>query len=116
MSESEYKDVISDGKNKNVIKCKFCSSKILSSNTVSYISQEFKLPLIKQKTDCLTTETEELKDYWEVDDMYTFENIGFTHTVDQIKYLSCADCEMGPIGYFDITLKKSYVALARVIQ
>lgn len=46
--------------------------------------------------------------------MFTFENIGFSHTVDNYKYLICADCEMGPVGYHNITTKKCYVALERV--
>lgn len=46
--------------------------------------------------------------------MFTFENIGFSHTVDNYKYLICADCEMGPVGYHNISTKKCYVALERV--
>jgi guanine nucleotide exchange factor len=30
-----------------------------------------------------------------------FENIGFSNTVDGIAYLSCADCDLGPLGYHD---------------
>ena len=30
------------------------------------------------------------------------------------KYLSCADCDLGPIGYHDLNTKFSYVALSRV--
>lgn len=59
-------------------------------------------------------EIETIKHYWKADDMFTFENIGFSNTVHDTKYLICADCEMGPVGYFDITTKKCYVALKRV--
>lgn len=39
-----------------------------------------------------------------------FENIGFSKTVGTIKYLSCADCDLGPIGYHDtIQAPKEYV-------
>ena len=32
--------------------------------------------------------------------MFDFDNVGFSRTVeDGVKYLVCADCEMGPIGY-----------------
>lgn len=73
------------------------------------------LPLMTQKKAEVTTENgEHLKDFWVVDDMFTFENIGFTHTVNDIKYLSCADCERGPVGYHLLSTKKSYLALARV--
>lgn len=57
---------------------------------------------------------EQLTHFWQVKDMYTFENIGFSNTVGNIKYLACADCEVGPIGYFDTDSKISFVALARV--
>lgn len=59
-------------------------------------------------------ETENLKNFWKVKDMFTFENIGFSNTVETAKYLICADCEMGPVGYFDIRSKECYVALKRV--
>ena len=32
-------------------------------------------------------ESESYKDYWTVDDMYTFENIGFSHQVGTTKYV-----------------------------
>jgi len=31
--------------------------------------------------------------------MWTFENIGFSHAVDDIKLLTCADCEHESIGF-----------------
>lgn len=46
--------------------------------------------------------------------MYTFENIGFSHTVENKKYLSCADCEVGPLGYHDLDTKDIYLAMSRV--
>lgn len=46
--------------------------------------------------------------------MFTFQNVGFTHTFDGNKYLACADCEAGPIGFHDVENKASYVALSRV--
>lgn len=59
-------------------------------------------------------ETESFKDFWVVDDMFTFENIGFSNTVGDFKYLICADCEMGPVGYHEISSKKNFVAIVRV--
>lgn len=61
-------------------------------------------------------ETENVSSFWTVKDMYTFYNIGFSNTVGNTKYLTCADCEAGPIGYHDIPSKMSYVALSRVIH
>lgn len=59
-------------------------------------------------------ETEAFKDFWEIADMFTFENIGFSNTVGDFKFLICADCDMGPVGYHVTSSKKNYIALARV--
>lgn len=77
---------------------------------------QFSLPLMhqKSKTPVADVEAEPLGHYWKVDDMFTFENIGFSHTVENCKYLICADCEMGPVGYHDVTTKCCYIALKRV--
>ncbi|KAI9218060.1 Mss4-like protein [Blastocladiella britannica] len=41
--------------------------------------------------------------YIEVRDMMHFENIGFSKTVaDGLKFLSCADCDLGPLGFQQI--------------
>ncbi|TPX72133.1 hypothetical protein SpCBS45565_g00737 [Spizellomyces sp. 'palustris'] len=36
---------------------------------------------------------------WAVPTMMHFENIGFSHAVDGRRFLACADCEGGPVGY-----------------
>ena len=46
--------------------------------------------------------------------MFDFDNVGFSNTVGQTKFLTCADCEIGPIGWHSLETKKSYVALKRV--
>lgn len=61
-------------------------------------------------------QNEIIKEFFHVENMYTFENIGFTHTVANYKYLSCADCDSGPVGYYDMNTKHSYVAIPRVQQ
>ncbi|RZC36030.1 sister chromatid cohesion protein DCC1, partial [Asbolus verrucosus] len=77
--------------------------------------QGFQLPLIKQhKFNESNPETETVSLFWSVNDMFVFQNVGFSHAVGTNKYLACADCEAGPIGYHDLTNKKSYVALSRV--
>ncbi|MBN3285725.1 MSS4 factor, partial [Polyodon spathula] len=85
-----------------------------------FAEKELFLPAMKKKTtpgSCGegSVSGEQLKDHWLVDDMYTFENVGFTKDVGNIKYLICADCEVGPIGWHCLDDKKSfYVALDRV--
>ncbi|KAG8039742.1 hypothetical protein G9C98_000471 [Cotesia typhae] len=113
------------GKNNSKICCQFCPSIILNPRAGTLVSREFPLPLIvKKKKDGQSksetsvpssVEVEDLKDYWQVDDMFHFENISVTHTVDQIKYLGCADCELGPVGFHDLTTKINYIALSRVM-
>lgn len=48
--------------------------------------------------------------------MFDFENIGFTHTKDGVKYLICANCEAGPVGYLCPETKNHFVAVSRVKQ
>lgn len=58
---------------------------------------------------------ESLKNYWCVESIFGFENVGFSNTVQgTTKYLVCADCDTGPIGFHDTVTKKSFVALKRV--
>lgn len=83
-------------------------------NKITSILQ-FELPLLKQKKNYGDTpETEHVSLFWKVNDMFTFQNVGFTNTVGDNKFLACADCDAGPIGYYDIQSKKSYIALSRV--
>lgn len=57
---------------------------------------------------------EKISFWWSVDEMFAFENIGFTHSHNGQKYLACADCEIGPVGLVD--KKKYLVAISRVLQ
>ncbi|KAJ8925369.1 hypothetical protein NQ315_009200 [Exocentrus adspersus] len=114
-SSENYENEVSNGKNLRSIKCKYCSSVILSPASASFANFEFDLPLIRQsKANESNPETERVSLFWVVSDMFTFQNVGFSNTVGNNKYLTCADCEAGPIGYHDIPSKKSYVALNRV--
>lgn len=76
---------------------------------------QFFLPHMYKKNEAQPADGEDLKAFWLVTDMFTFDNVGFTNTVDSIKYLICADCEIGPIGWHHISDKKAfYVAVERV--
>ncbi|XP_035910987.1 guanine nucleotide exchange factor MSS4 homolog [Anopheles stephensi] len=117
---ADYSTLIGeDGKNRTNVKCLHCGSLILRAANSDFDSTAYDLPVAKQKRQTAVDKeevfaSETLKDFWMVKDMYTFENIGFSNTVDNRKYLTCADCELGPIGYHDLETKKSYIALARV--
>lgn len=74
---------------------------------------------MRKKSNLSTTEAsvdgDTLTTHWFVDDMFTFENVGFTKDVGRIKYLICADCEIGPIGWHCLDDKKGfYIAVERV--
>ena len=105
-------------KNTKVIRCQICGSKVLSKGSCTYIDTTFALPYMKAKDKdgkSLNNKTEEVNQFWLVLGMMTFENVGFTRTVDGLKYLICADCEVGPIGYQDVKeSEKHYVAVDRV--
>lgn len=60
--------------------------------------------------------------YWAVFQMLDFENIGFLRPADlgtesgqrKIRYLICAGCDIGPIGYEAIGGKQFLIAANRV--
>ncbi|KAJ2893275.1 hypothetical protein IWW38_002919 [Coemansia aciculifera] len=57
--------------------------------------------LATHSKDTLKNKTEGMF-FWLVDDVMAFDNVGVSHTKNGIKYLSCADCDLAPIGYYDI--------------
>ncbi|XP_034945911.1 guanine nucleotide exchange factor MSS4 homolog [Chelonus insularis] len=114
INQEEQKNV--DRKNKAKICCRFCPSVILNVGTSTFIPHEFPLPHIHSKGTEENEKVEIIKDYWVVDKgLYEFENVSITKIVDKIKYLGCADCEVGPIGYMDLSTEKYYVAVSRVM-
>lgn len=76
------------------------------------------LPSMRKKpalADGSSPDGDLLQEHWLVDNMFIFENVGFTKDVGNIKFLVCADCETGPIGWHCLDDKNSfYVALERV--
>ncbi|KAF9125364.1 hypothetical protein BGW39_007441 [Mortierella sp. 14UC] len=66
-----------------------------------------------------TTGAGELQAFWRVTDMMAFENIGFSKMLpDGTQFLSCADCDTGPLGYHESKVpraeKEYLVAINRV--
>lgn len=60
-------------------------------------------------------ETEKISEWVLVNDMFAFENVGFTHAYEGRKFLACADCEVGPIG-LEIDSKTYLIALSRILS
>lgn len=107
--------LVENGRNKVNIECRFCSSRILNAGMSQFVETECSLPPLDGMGSGKQAESEgQLSEFWCVDDIYTFENIGFSNTVGKTKYLTCADCDRGPLGYHNLETKKSFVALSRV--
>jgi len=104
-------------KNAKNLACLRCDSKILPLNMGAFQTDtEKSLHVMHKKQEDAGIKKETMKQFYVVNDMYDFDNIGFTKAVDNntIKYLICADCEVGPLGWHCISSKKNFVALARV--
>jgi len=104
-------DLVANGKNSKQICCIRCKSKILPPQMGTYEECEYELESMCKET---VGQKEKLSQFFKVADMFDFDNIGFTNTVGMTKFLSCADCDVGPLGYHDLTTKISYLSLARV--
>lgn len=107
-----------DGKNLKTVVCPRCRSVVLRPGTAKYDRASISLPpMTVEKEKDHPCEEVQLYDVWLVDDMFTFENVGFSNTVGSMKYLTCADCEVGPIGWQDLTKPTEiYVAHERVLH
>lgn len=77
---------------------------------------QFALPLMTLRKDRKdgNVDEETLNQYWMVGDKFAFENIGFSNAVSGVQYLICADCEIGPIGWYDKSTQSCYVSASRV--
>uniref|UniRef100_A0A915INC7 Uncharacterized protein n=1 Tax=Romanomermis culicivorax TaxID=13658 RepID=A0A915INC7_ROMCU len=128
VKEKNFVELCSEGTklNKSNVKCRFCSCVILAPASAT-LSDDFQTPLPEMTAkgsnlashSTTTTNTDfplstPLKYFWSVDDIFKFENCGFSNTVDGRKFLICADCEMGPIGFQDLDSKMCHIALDRV--
>ena len=129
-------------RNTQTIVCSFCDDVILRPQTAVLINKPALLPQMTTKqtssndaaaaaapsaeSNRLSVNGTDLpcdsvENFWLVSDMFTFENVGFSNTVNnQTKYLVCANCERGPIGFSPINPstkqleKEFYVAIDRI--
>ncbi|KAK4299373.1 hypothetical protein Pmani_028348 [Petrolisthes manimaculis] len=113
-TEAEKSNCVEDGKNKCAVRCRDCRSLVLSERAATYLQESHPLPTPTQPRHAPSPTTHDVSEWWTVEDMFTFDNIGFSHTVGSVKYLVCADCEHGPLGWHDTVTRRSYVALQRV--
>ena len=86
-------------KNLNELKCLKCESLILQAMKCELLENETceEMPSIFKNKDPEVTNNNRW--FWLATDIFTFENIGLTNAADNKKYLICADCELGPLGF-----------------
>ncbi|NXL68830.1 MSS4 factor, partial [Chordeiles acutipennis] len=108
--------VCAQGRNLKAVLCQRCGSRVLLPGAATFARRELLLPAMRKKAAAAAGGGGELvREHWLVRDMFSFENVGFTRDVGNVKFLVCADCEAGPIGWHSLDDKSSfYVALERV--
>ncbi|XP_014801839.1 PREDICTED: guanine nucleotide exchange factor MSS4 [Calidris pugnax] len=109
--------VCAQGRNLKAVLCQRCRSRVLLPGAVTPSLPQLLLPAMRKKAAATGGggDGDVVREHWLVRDMFSFENVGFTRDVGNVKFLVCADCEAGPIGWHCLDDKDSfYVALERV--
>ncbi|KAF1398115.1 Guanine nucleotide exchange factor MSS4, partial [Spheniscus humboldti] len=110
--------VCAQGRNLKAVLCQRCGSRVLLPGAATFARRELLLPAMRKKAAAAAGGGgggDLVREHWLVHDMFSFENVGFTRDVGNVKFLVCADCEAGPIGWHCLDDKDSfYVALERV--
>ncbi|CAM9830373.1 unnamed protein product [Bubo scandiacus] len=110
--------VCAQGRNLKAVLCQRCGSRVLLPGAATFARRELLLPAMRKKAAAAAAAGgggDVVREHWLVRDMFSFENVGFTRDVGNVKFLVCADCEAGPIGWHCLDDKDSfYVALERV--
>ncbi|CAG2100185.1 unnamed protein product [Medioppia subpectinata] len=110
VTDCETSLVDGEGKNSLSLSCLHCDCLLLRPNIALFKS----LPEMLLRRDGERSEVEVLSDFWMVTDMFQFENMAFSKNVEDVKYLACAECDIGPIGWHNLCDQKCYVALNRI--
>ncbi|CAG2164319.1 unnamed protein product [Oppiella nova] len=109
VTEEDTSLVDSEGKNSKSLSCLNCNCLLLRPNIALLKS----LPSVMVREDS-THGLEVLSDFWMVSDMFQFENMAFSKNVEDMKYLACAECDIGPIGWHNLCDQKCYIAINRI--
>jgi hypothetical protein len=88
-------------KNKTNLACPKCKCVVFAVSKAFKQKNTSKIVLNPIKKD--VEEGTIPEEIWTCSSMMDFENIGFSKPVDGIKFLVCADCELGPLGFHDPT-------------
>lgn len=101
--------------NESTYICKICQTVVILKNmTTEYLDEERDLPLPRQKKGIDHTQTEPIRGFFGVKDMFAFENVGFTRSSEGKRYLVCGECEQGPVGFVDPVTEMNYVSPERL--
>ncbi|CAJ0937188.1 unnamed protein product, partial [Mesorhabditis belari] len=115
-----YRQIASNGdKNDISIQCEYCSCVIALANVASWSDESHELPLACQRRQNQNTggvDKELLCEWWILANMMDFENVGFTHSVDGVKFLTCAECDFGPIGFVNKETGLHLIAPSRMTE
>ncbi|NXI04131.1 MSS4 factor, partial [Pachycephala philippinensis] len=107
--------VCAQGRNLRAVLCQRCGSRVLLPGAATFARREVPGGSGGGGRCRPGGGGDVLREHWLVRDMFSFENVGFTRDVGNVKFLVCADCEAGPIGWHCLDDKDSfYVALERV--
>ncbi|CCJ30304.1 unnamed protein product [Pneumocystis jirovecii] len=87
-------------KNAETLYCPYpkCKSVILLKDMGVLVYRKNK---ISYKNDNVSS-SDTMSTFWTVSSPFVFENLGFSKNIEgNIKFLACADCDRGPLGYYD---------------
>ncbi|RKO94306.1 Mss4-like protein [Blyttiomyces helicus] len=87
--------------NEYAIHCPRCKSKVVGKGVACWPPA---LPIFVTDSSHSSTPPH----LWLITDMMAFDNVGFSRPApgtSDLRYLSCADCELGPIGVHDPDMK-----------
>ncbi|KAG4306015.1 hypothetical protein PORY_000003 [Pneumocystis oryctolagi] len=100
MSVINHKSISEGVRNTETLYCPHpnCKSVILLKGMGVLVyrkNQIFDRNVKKSPSDIMST-------FWTVSSPFVFENLGFSKNIEgNIKFLICADCDRGPLGYHD---------------
>jgi len=95
-----------------LIICQFCNCPILKPFLGTLTEKQIALYNGKKDDSSLQMQSW----FWVVKDMFHFENIGFSKTLEETRYLTCADCERGIIGVQYLNNEKQIFLCANLVE
>ncbi len=104
------------GLNSGWITCVACSEKILRPGKASLEHRPPPHQAMAPPGEAQAEDMQSHRPYWRVVDVFTFENIGVSHTKDEFKFLTCASCEQGTLGWHFIPEKDVYFIAAERVK